>query len=110
MADFTKGPWKYEDRGQTVWGATPAGEIMVCQIRGWGHLTGTVGLKLSENEAAAIQDANGRLVSAAPELYEACKSLIATWDSYLTSPHAYPAYRQAKAALAKAEGTEAANG
>ena len=34
--------------------------MMVADIRGWGHLTGTEGLNLEEHEAASLQNAFGK--------------------------------------------------
>lgn len=45
--------------------------MKICDIRGWGHLTGSGALHLPEAEAIAIQEANGRLIAAAPELLDA---------------------------------------
>lgn len=107
MAEFTKGPWQYSnDPLQAVWATTYAGEMMVCQLRGWGHLTGTAALKLPERESAAIQDANGRLVSAAPELYEALLSIAESAADGRECPEwLQERLVRANAALAKAEGT-----
>ena len=64
---FTPGPWSEDSIG----GVVHAGEMRVCDVRGWGWLTGQGGLKLSPQEAEQIQDANAHLIAAAPDLYAA---------------------------------------
>ena len=54
-------PWKYEPLGQVVHLASDA-SARVCDIRGWGHLTGGSALALDDATAAAIQDAVGRSI------------------------------------------------
>lgn len=78
MSKFTSGKWTYDDYGQIVFAEEE--QMMVAEIRGWGHLTGKgIGsLGLSEAEAVEIQNANGRLIVAAPELYEIAQS-VAKW-------------------------------
>lgn len=67
----TPGPWKADlnPYAATIW----AGNMRICDLRGWGYLTGVGGLHLPPEDAANIQDANARLISAAPELLEACR-------------------------------------
>lgn len=70
MSKHTPGPW----RAQDCYVFAESDQMMVCEMRGWGRLTGTGGgLALSEGEALAIQDANARLVAAAPEMLEMLK-------------------------------------
>ncbi len=95
MSKHTQGPWTVDASGHAciVW----AGEMRLCDLRGWGHLTGIGALHLPPEEAAAIQDANARLIAAAPELLEACRAL-------LEAPHEEMAALDAiKAAVVKAE-------
>jgi hypothetical protein len=47
------------------------------------------------------KEANARLIAAAPEMYEALKTLVAEWDRSLLSGEAYEIARDA---IAKAEG------
>ena len=54
----TPGPWDDCGSGLKVF----AGNMTVCDIRGWGYLTGIGGLRLSEAEAEAIQVANAELI------------------------------------------------
>jgi antitoxin component of MazEF toxin-antitoxin module len=80
--------------------------MKVCDIRGWGYLTGKCALGLPDEQAIEIQKANECLIAAAPELYEALEELANLMndvrsgnyrpDSFTTQP--------AEFALAKARG------
>lgn len=50
----------------------------MCDIRGWGYLTGNGhgALGLSLEEAVAIQTANARLIAAAPDMLEALQEIL----------------------------------
>jgi len=52
----TGGKWWFDDMCY-LW----SGQQMVCQIRGWGHLTSTK--KLSEEDAIKVQDNNAKLIA-----------------------------------------------
>lgn len=67
----------YQD---SVWARTPKGEMMVAEIRGWGHLTGIGGFNFPAERAAAIQDAHTHLIAAAPDLLHACRVVTAFLD------------------------------
>ncbi len=54
----TETPWRSDGQGEYIF----AGIIMVCQMRGWGHLTGSGGLRLSDEKAVEIQKANQELI------------------------------------------------
>lgn len=75
----TPGPWRVMP-GQMIF----SGDSMrVCDIRGWGHLTGSGAMNLPSDQAAVIQDANARLIAAAPDLLAACKmiaSFAVSWQ------------------------------
>jgi len=62
----TPAPWEYYGYGVLIL----AGNMRIADIRGWGHLTGkgTGGLGLSDDEAIAVQTANGELIAKAREL------------------------------------------
>lgn len=70
---FTKGPWSVDHYALHVEsiGCRKA-PARVCDIRGWGYLTGKGhgALGLSQSEAILIQKANAYLIAAAPELYD----------------------------------------
>ncbi|MCL2563582.1 MAG: hypothetical protein FWE08_06065 [Oscillospiraceae bacterium] len=55
----TPGPWMGDDNGCYVFGPE---QMMICQIRGWGHLTGGR-QRLSDDEAIAIQEANEKFIA-----------------------------------------------
>jgi len=115
MADskkHTPGPWHVGYRGMDI-GCTNAkigGHAKLFDIRGWGYLTGNGhgGLGLPHEEAVAIQEANARLVAAAPDLLEALKALQKqALQSELNSPsHEWgmEALALTEAAIARAEG------
>lgn len=70
-ANHTSGPWEVEHIGPPrVVARDHLGQFPICDIRGWGHLTGKghSALGLPHDQAAAIQDANARLIAAAPKL------------------------------------------
>ena len=77
MSQHTPGPWHvgeapyetgiiYSEPDRT------GGPMKVAECRGWGHLTGGGALGLPSDQAAQIQDANARLIAAAPQLLRAC--------------------------------------
>jgi len=105
MSKFTPGPW--ETLGPEGYPCKVyAGDMNICDIRGWGYLTGVGGLKLSDDKAAEIQDANAHLIACAPQLYNiACRCaeyLRSTpWDTQTCL------YDDLVAVIAKAEGTAA---
>ena len=75
MTALTAGPWKQDKIvGNMIW----AGEMRVADIRGWGHLTGKGALGLSDGDAIDIQNANARLIAAAPDLLGALEKLLAS--------------------------------
>lgn len=75
-ATHTPGPWLFDSHGY-VWAKDHKGTFPVCEIRGWGHFTGRGhgALALMEDEAIAIQSANGTLLAAAPALLAEVKQL-----------------------------------
>jgi len=79
--EFTKGPWNYHAHPETI-------------ISGDGV---TVVYELNTNEA------DGRLIAASPDLYEALKDAIDLIESYKTARHSRVLI-DAKAAIKKAEG------
>lgn len=79
-AKHTPGPWKpgYRLLNVVAENAKIGGETPVCDIRGWGYLTGKGhgALGLSQEEAVAIQTANANLIAAAPDMLVALTSAL----------------------------------
>lgn len=80
MTDESKhlpGPWRVGYKSLHVFADNTkiGGDAMVCEIRGWGYLTGNGhgALGLDPAEAAKIQDANARLIAAAPDMLNALR-------------------------------------
>lgn len=69
MSEFTKGKWIYDDESNYIFNDDK--QMTIAQIRGWGYLTQKLGL--SDDEAYEVQQANARLIAAAPEMYELLK-------------------------------------
>lgn len=104
MADVkhSAGPWKVGYMASDVWAEDHKGPFKVCDIRGWGHLTGKGhgALGLPDDAAVAIQKANACLIAAAPEMLEALIELR-RWKAF-SHPDAAYAFNRADAAIAKA--------
>lgn len=73
-ANKTSQKWEMNKYGLAVHQVGDEG-YKICDIRGWGHLTGGGALNLPHDEAVAIQKANGALIAAAPEMLEALEKL-----------------------------------
>lgn len=73
---FTPGPWESETEYECAVYAHNH-QMKIADIRGWGYLTGKGqgGLGLSSAEASKIQNANARLIAAAPEMFEFIKEI-----------------------------------
>lgn len=78
----TPGKWKYHNRGAHVVSDNPYGKgyMIVADVRGWGHLTGTGcgACKMRPEDAEDIQNANGRLIAAAPRMLKIIKQVVCT--------------------------------
>ncbi|HAX40273.1 MAG TPA: hypothetical protein DCY10_05305 [Clostridiales bacterium] len=77
MSEFTKGPWRIAGKG-----TIRAGDGWIGRIH-WHN-----------------RDANASLIAAAPDMYEALKSML----NLHLSHHNHPIHAAARAALAKANG------
>jgi hypothetical protein len=91
-------PWVADEYGYI--NADGGKGMMVAMVRGWGHLTGTGALNLPPKEAAAIQDAYGRILAAAPDLLDALIKVVAVADRRTVE------FDAARAAITKATGGE----
>lgn len=96
----TAGPWSVGFRAYDVTAAD--GYMKVCDVRGWGYLTGKGSLGLDAGTATAIQEANARLIAAAPDLLEALK--VAADLCVGTFAEGGTPHKRMLAAIAKATG------
>ena len=124
-AEHTPGPWVVQPTVgtwiQTAGDPYQHGQMHIADVRGWGHLIGQGACALAEDVAVAIQDANARLIAAAPELLAACKRALNEFSEWegpeeevddafddTTAAHARNrarrAYAAIRAAVANAEG------
>lgn len=108
---FTKGPWSLTaDYKSKVFAEN--GSMTICDIRGWGYLTGVGGLHLPSDAAIEIQNANADLIAAAPELYGTLEKTLVGLEGWVReqernhpeSVDGWYLIEQVKAALAKARG------
>lgn len=72
-AKHTPGPWRADETEYSEYVFGPDGE-MICQMRGWGYLTGER-RKLSDKQAMEIQAANCKLIARAPALLSEVSTL-----------------------------------
>ena len=125
MTKHTPGPWKVSQ--PSYWINAPhcceRGPMHVADARGWGHLTGKGhgAHGMEAKEAIAIQEANAKLIAAAPDLLAACQAM-AEWDAAENQLPPYDsdngasfdqcmalcrdAFDKARAAIAKATGEQ----
>lgn len=104
----TPGPWRYDKQSGYIWGKSVGGcgltesEHLVAEVRGWGHL------QYLPN-GAVVQDANGLLIAAAPDLLEALQGMLSLEESDLRGYDDTDVCKEledARAAIAKATGNE----
>ena len=103
-AAHTPGPWNYAQRGTQVWGRSVGGcrlaesDHLIADIRGWGHI------QYLPN-GAEVQDANGRLIAAAPDLLDKLKEAVAVLEAFkFQSQTAAQVLDEANLVIAKATG------
>ena len=104
MSKFTGGKWTADDYGCYVF--AHGTDMMICQMRGEGYLRSKEGL--SDEEIMAVQEANARLIAAAPEMYELLR--IFTDEPSETEKRIYElcsAFLKAQELLARIDGEEA---
>jgi hypothetical protein len=97
----TPGPWTYDEDIQSVFANCHNpnnGEFLIADMRGWGYLE-------HQPNGAEIQDANGRLISAAPELLEACHWALTEllFPEHCTPDTLHDTVKKLKQAIGKAE-------
>jgi len=105
-AEPLPGPWTVGFRALNVFAPSEKGGVTnVCDIRGWGYLTGKGhgALSLPQEEAEAIQWATARLIAAAPEMLKVIQFLIQNDDAQVYSREAFQAAREI---VAKATGAK----
>jgi len=79
MTKHTQGPWKYIQLTQKVIARSVGGcnleesDHMIADIRGWSHLAYL-------KDGAEIQDANGLLIAAAPDLLSCLIEMVEVHD------------------------------
>jgi hypothetical protein len=96
----TPGPWVSDDRTSTsrrVFMPNDRVEIRASQ-------GGLVACLYRENFATGQDEANARLIAAAPDTYDALKAIVGLALERIPGFSAFPAYDKARAAIAKAEG------
>lgn len=90
---YTKGPWVFEARSYKCIVSKP----------GEGYITRDVCRMDGSTMSALAQEANARLIAAAPELLDALERLADLYDTD-EGCRSLPEYREARAAIAKAKG------
>jgi hypothetical protein len=101
MSKHTPGPWKTVARNYPI---ADTGDYDGC----WEVLTGDPKKPIVQIWGDSDEDeANARLIAAAPDLLEALKNIVNLWDHH-ASAHGdgtiFPLHVAARAAIAKAEG------
>ena len=71
MSKFTQGKWTSDGYGCYVFAHEE--QMMICQMRGWAYLKDE---GLSDEEAIEVQEANARLIAAAPEMYKLLVTIL----------------------------------
>lgn len=99
QAMHTPGPWAVGWRALEVTAAD--GQMKICDVRGWGYLTGKGSLSLDYDRAVAIQTANASLIAAAPDMLEALEKAL-PWLTICDDRRSDAALRMCEAAIAKA--------
>jgi len=96
-AKHTHGPWEAENNGH-FWEIVPKNRVSAQPYR-----VGDVCASDPENPSSGIQEANARLIAAAPELLEALQNILAVANVRINDPR-IAQFDAARAAVAKATG------
>jgi hypothetical protein len=97
MSAHTPGPWEAENNGH-FWEISPKNIVSAQPYR-----VGDVCASDPENPNSGIQEANARLIAAAPELLEALQNILAVAGVRIDDPRIVQ-FDAARAAVAKATG------
>jgi hypothetical protein len=104
----TPTPWRVCPHTDSVYADAEKGHMKICDIRGWGYLTGKGGgaLGLSEDEAIAIQKANAAHIVKCVNAHEAHANLAeVVADFILDCDNGLgPSVERLRLALAKVDG------
>ena len=92
MSEHTPGPWLLENRGYKFIVSKP----------GDGYITRDVCRLDGSTMSAFAQEANARLIAAAPDLLEALKEMLSVWEEDPAYGHA--SAEKARAAIKVVEG------
>lgn len=104
---FTPGPWVYAlEYGPTVTEPPRVTTVGRCANYVIGLPSDYPGGNYRDGDPCGDEEADARLMAAAPDLYEALKELIDMDVAYQRGPKVSDAVDKAHAALAKAEGKQ----
>lgn len=107
MSKHTLGPWRVDPycstRIETAEPDATGNRMHIADVRGWGHLTGHGGRRMSIEGADAVQRAHARLIAAAPQLLDALKAKVRV--EYSSNPHEHSRVdAEVRALIAEVEG------
>lgn len=86
-------PWSYDTHGMVF----AANGSMVCQLRGWGRLTGRGGgMALDPHDAADVQDCLGLTIVGEHEHAQHLGALLAELRTFVKTAEAYMQYHAEK--------------
>lgn len=98
MSKHTPGPWEAIIDG-------PKNRGKACLVRTTASSRRSLCIEASRSGDNEEEDfANTRLIAAAPDLLEACKSIVDGWENWSDIGRAEKGIELVKAAIAKAEG------
>lgn len=131
MSKHTPGPWEYQNKDGTgieIRAKLPFGPLQHYKVDGhelysfmrlpslddvsirmtkdgelWAHIAYEEWVQFEDDRWREMQQANGKLITAAPDLLEACKKIVKRFKGANGRRLDYLAYRGCLAAVAKAE-------